>query len=109
MPVTQEVPIDDSPSQHTATAPGLAVSIGALAGVLILLCVRLDRAPWGGHLTNPDQLVWLLIGVPVLGVSLLTWAIKTLYVVGRERRWSWKIAGAPLIVLAGLVAGLLQA
>ncbi|MGW0247706.1 hypothetical protein ACWDYH_13825 [Nocardia goodfellowii] len=107
--MTQEAPINASPSQHTATAPGLAVSIGALAGVLILLCVHLDRAPWVGDLTNPDQLVWLLIGAPVLGVSLLVWAIKTLYVIGREHRWSWKIAGAPLIVLAGLVAGLLLA
>ncbi|MEU4838948.1 hypothetical protein [Nocardia testacea] len=56
-------------------------------------------------MTGPDQLVALLAGGLLLGVSLLVWAIKTLYLLGRERRWSWKIAVVPVIVLAGLAAG----
>ncbi|MGY4103236.1 hypothetical protein ACW2Q0_27300 [Nocardia sp. R16R-3T] len=40
----------------------------------------------------------------LLVVSLLAWAVK--YLLGREHRWSWKVATVPLVVLAGLVAGL---
>ncbi|WP_157181770.1 hypothetical protein [Nocardia testacea] len=56
-------------------------------------------------MTGPDQLVALLASGLLLGVSLLVWAIKTLYLLGGERRWSWKIAVVPVIVLAGLAAG----
>ncbi|MFI6309880.1 hypothetical protein ACIBEK_07060 [Nocardia fusca] len=56
-------------------------------------------------MTGPDQLVALGVGGLLLGVSLLVWVIKTLYLLGGERRWSWKVAVVPVVVLAGLVAG----
>ncbi|MFI6954342.1 DUF1109 domain-containing protein [Nocardia sp. NPDC050408] len=93
--------------QGAATAPGSIVLTGAIVGVAFLLCVHLDWAPFVGNLTGPDQLVVLVIGGVLLGVSLLRWAIKTLYLLGREHRWSWKVAAVPLIVVAGLVAGLI--
>ncbi|MGK8504769.1 hypothetical protein [Nocardia asiatica] len=89
----------------TATAPGPAVLTGTVIGVAVLLCVHLDRTPFAGNLTGPDQLVGLVGGGTLLGVCLLVWAIKTLYLVGRERRWSWKVAAAPLVVLAALAIG----
>ncbi|MGK8559358.1 hypothetical protein [Nocardia gipuzkoensis] len=92
--------------QHAATAPGFAVLMSSVLGVAAMLSVYFDRAPLIGSLTSADQLVWLVIGGIVLSVSLLVWAIKTLYLVGREHRWSWKVIAVPTVVLAGLVAGL---
>lgn len=76
-------------------------------GVAVLLCVHLEWSPFVGDLTVPDQLVGLVVGGILLSVSLPVWAIKTLYLVGRERRWSWKVVAVPVVVLAGLIAGLL--
>ncbi|WP_281876729.1 hypothetical protein [Nocardia sputorum] len=73
----------------------------------MLLCVHLEWSPFVGDPTVPDQLVGLVIGGILLSVSLPVWAIKTLYLVGRERRWSWKVVAVPVVVLAGLIAGLL--
>lgn len=80
--------------------------MSSVLGVAALLCVHFDRAPLIGSLTVADQLIWLVIGGIVLSVSLLVWAIKTLYLVGREHRWSWKVTAVPAVVLVGLVAGL---
>lgn len=92
--------------KDTATAPGSAVLTGAVLGVVVLLCVHLDWAPFVRDSNGPDQLAGLVAGGILLGVSLLVWAIKTLYLLGREHRWSWKVAAVPVVVLAGLVAGL---
>ncbi|MEV6324791.1 hypothetical protein AB0M45_26935 [Nocardia sp. NPDC051787] len=92
--------------QDAATAPGAAVVTGTVLGVVVLLCAHLDWAPFVGNSTGPDQLVGLVAGGILLGVSLLVWAIKSLYLLGRQRRWSWKVAAVPVVVLAGLVAGL---
>lgn len=83
------------------------VLTGTVVGVVLFLCVHLDRAPFVGNMTGPDRLVVLVTGGILLGVSLLGWAIKTLYLLGRERRWSWKVAAVPVVVVAGLVAGLI--
>ncbi|MEV4126766.1 hypothetical protein [Nocardia sp. NPDC049707] len=93
--------------QHAATAPGSLILTGTVVGVGFLLCVYHDRAPFVGNSTGPDRLVVLVIGGILLGVSLLGWAIKTLYLLGREHRWSWKVAAVPVVVLAGLVTGLI--
>ncbi|WP_416566426.1 hypothetical protein [Nocardia testacea] len=89
----------------TATAPGSVVLVGTALGVAVLTCVHLDWAPFVQNPTEPDQLVALLAGALLLGVSLPVWAIKALYLLGRERRWSWKVVVVPVIVLAGLVTG----
>ncbi|MFE7797633.1 DUF1109 domain-containing protein [Nocardia sp. NPDC057440] len=92
--------------QDAATAPGFAVLTSAALGVAVLLCVHVGWAPFIGDSTGADQFAGLVIGGIVLSTSLLVWAIKTLYLVGREHRWSWKVAAAPAIVLAGVVAGM---
>ncbi|MEV6275168.1 hypothetical protein [Nocardia sp. NPDC051832] len=93
--------------QDTATAPGRATLAGTFVAVVVLLFAHLGTAPGVGDLTGPDQLLGLVAGGLVLSISLSVWAIKTLYLVGRERRWSWQIASAPAVVFTGLVAGLI--
>ncbi|WP_330234509.1 hypothetical protein OHA40_10635 [Nocardia sp. NBC_00508] len=93
-------------AEGAATAPGFAVLASAVLAVAVLLCVHTDRAPFIGRFTIADQLIALVIGGIVLAGSLLVWAIKTLYLVGRERRWSWKVVLVPVVVLAGLMIGL---
>lgn len=72
----------------------------------VLLCVHFDWAPFVRNSTGPDQLIGMLSGGILVGASLLVWAIKSLYLLGREHRWSWKVAAVPAVALAGLVAGL---
>jgi hypothetical protein len=94
---------------HTDTAaepPGLVVLATALIGVAVLLFVHIDRIPFVGGSTGPDQLIGLLVGTVLLGPGLVVWAIKTLYLVGRERRWSWKVTAVPAVAVAGIVLGL---
>lgn len=79
---------------------------GAVLGVVVLMCVHLDWAPFVRNMTGPDQLLALVAGGILLGVCLLVWAIKSLHLLGSERRWSWKVAAVPVVVLAGLVAGM---
>ncbi|MGY5307219.1 hypothetical protein [Nocardia gipuzkoensis] len=69
------------------------------------MCVHLDWVPFVQNSTGPDQLVGLLIGGLLLSVCLLVWAVKTLYLLGRAHRWSWRVAAVPVVVLAGLVIG----
>ncbi|WP_433756381.1 hypothetical protein [Nocardia sp. CA-135398] len=83
------------------------VLIGTVVGVAVLLGVHLDWIPFVGNSTGPDRLVGLVIGGILLGVSLVGWAIKTLYLLGSVRRWSWKVAAVPVVVVAGVVAGLI--
>lgn len=73
---------------------------------MVLLCVHLDWAPFVKNLAGPDRLVGLVIGGLLLSGCLLVWAIKTLYLLGREHRWSWKVAAVPMVMFAGLAAGL---
>ncbi|MEV0367977.1 hypothetical protein [Nocardia fusca] len=92
--------------RDTATAPGFVVLTGTVLGVVVLMCVHLDWAPFVRNVTGPDQLVGLVAGGILLGVCLLVWAIKSLSLLGRERRRSGKVAAVPVVVLAGLVVGL---
>ncbi|MFD4294516.1 DUF1109 domain-containing protein [Rhodococcus sp. NPDC058532] len=84
-----------------ASPPGpvvLAVTVAAVAALTVLLA---DWWPGTRNLTDADR---FFFGAPILLVLLVTglvWAIKTLYVVGRDRRWSRWILAAPAAVLAG--------
>lgn len=86
-----------------ASPPGpvlLGVTVAAVAALVFLLA---DWWPGASNLTDADR---LFFGVPVVLVLLVTglvWAIKTLYVVGRDRRWSRWILAAPAVVIAGML------
>ncbi len=65
---------------------------------------------WPGASRGLDAFTNLLIMVGLGGLLLiagLVWAVKTLYLVGRDRRWSWWIVPAPAIVVAALLVILL--
>ncbi|MGK8525343.1 DUF1109 domain-containing protein [Nocardia asteroides] len=85
--------------------PGPIHLASTVVPVVVLVCLYYDWWPsrYGSFWVDP-----LLVGaasVLVLLVCGLVWAIRTLYVVGRDRTWSWRIAAAPalIIVVAGAV------
>jgi hypothetical protein len=97
--------VEPSVQQSTPSKPpGPVLLILTVTAVLVWICLRVNfwPSPFG-------QFAWLepfLAGLVVLLIFLalgLVWAYRTLRVVGRDRRWSWWILSAPLIVLAGAV------
>lgn len=77
----------------------LALTVSAL---VVLGCAILG---WGPPGDDP-----LLYGAPAglaLALAGLIWMIRTLHVVGENRRWSWWISAAPSAVAAAAVAILL--
>ncbi|AOD24492.1 hypothetical protein IM25_18115 [Rhodococcus sp. p52] len=89
------------PIGRPARPPGLIV-----AGASVLLCTGfvfalLDWWPGHGHTvdTFTNSMIVLAFGVLLVVVGLV-WAIKSAYVIGRDRRWSWWIAAAPIVVVA---------
>ncbi|TQF65237.1 DUF1109 family protein [Rhodococcus spelaei] len=54
-----------------------------------------------------DPLLFGGVALLALAVAGLIWAIRTLYVVGQDRRWSWWILPVPLAMISVLAIGLL--
>ena len=92
----------------SARPPGLVV-----AGFSVLLSAGIVFATvdwWPGKGRTVDDFTNLAVTV-VLGVLLLAvdlvWAIKSIRFVADHRRWSWKIATAPIVVIVAAALGLL--
>ncbi|MCM6773890.1 hypothetical protein NDR87_10455 [Nocardia sp. CDC159] len=85
--------------------PRIVVSVTAAIAVGVLLVCYYDRPPFGGDMTDADRLIGMAVGAIGLAVSVAVWAIKSLYVVGRQREWSWWVLGVPAVVVVGLVVG----
>ncbi len=86
--------------------PGPIVLAVTGIAVAVLVCIHYDWWPsrFGGW-RWADPLLFAGGAVLVLAVTGLVWAIRTLYVIGQDRRWSWWIAAAPAVVgVAALVA-----
>jgi hypothetical protein len=81
--------------------PGPILLTFVTAAVAVWVCVKRNwwPSPFGAH-TWADPLLAHLLVLVVLAVTGLVWAIRTLYVLGRDRRWSWWILPAPVLVLA---------
>ena len=93
------------PIRRPARPPGLIV-----AGASVLLCTGIVFALldwWPGHGNTVDaftnSMIVLVFGVLWVVVGLV-WVVKSAYVIGRDRRWSWWIAAAPIVVVAATVA-----
>lgn len=54
-----------------------------------------------------DPLLVSAAALVILVMVGLVWAIRTLYVVGQDRRWSWWILPAPLVVTAAVAVVML--
>ena len=104
-PVPRQPLVLRDPVGRPARPPGLIV-----AGLSVLLCTgfvfaRLDWWPGHGHTVDAftNSMVVLVFGVLLIVVGLV-WVVKSAYVIGRDRRWSWWIAAAPIVVIAATVA-----
>ncbi|WP_242676662.1 DUF1109 domain-containing protein [Rhodococcus sp. ABRD24] len=76
--------------------------------LLVLVCINYDWWPSRfGNRQWADPLLFGGVALLILAVAGLVWAIRTLYVVGQDRRWSWWILPAPLAVVGVLAIGLL--
>jgi hypothetical protein len=76
--------------------------------VLILLCIYYDWWPSRyGNSSWADPLLFGAVALLILAVTGLVWAIRALYVLGQDRRWSWWIAPAPAVVLLAVATMLL--
>ncbi|WP_164873412.1 DUF1109 domain-containing protein [Rhodococcus xishaensis] len=57
-------------------------------------------------MTGPDKLLYFAIGSLALSIAGLVWAVRTLYFVGRDRKWSLWVAAAPFVVISGVAIAL---
>ncbi|MET4046301.1 MULTISPECIES: DUF1109 domain-containing protein [unclassified Rhodococcus (in: high G+C Gram-positive bacteria)] len=77
----------------------------AFVTVAVIVWVCLDRNWWPspfGSYTWLDPLLAAMACVLIFLVTGLVWAIRTLYVLGRDQRWAWWVVPAPAVVLTGL-------
>ncbi|GAA4480157.1 hypothetical protein GCM10023094_26230 [Rhodococcus olei] len=89
------------PDRRAATPPGPVVLTVVVLAVAALVVLVSDWWPGSRNTTDFDRLFFGGVAVLVLLVTGLVWAIKALYVLGRDRTWSWWIAAAPAVVVAG--------
>lgn len=92
---------DSGATERPARPPGPIVLGVTVAAVAVLVLLFADWWPGSRNLTVADRLFFGGITAVVLLVTGLVWAIKTLYVVGRDRRWSWWIVASPAVVVVG--------
>ncbi len=99
----------DAQSVHRpAKAPGPILLVLTTVTVAVWLCLHYNfwPSPCGRH-TWADPLLAALAAVATFVVLATVWAIKTLYVVGQDQRWSWWILPAPVVVAAAAASMIL--
>lgn len=76
--------------------------------VLILVCSYYDWWPSRyGSSSWADPLLFGAAALLILAVVGPVWAIRTLYVIGADRRWSWWIVPAPTVVIVAVATVML--
>lgn len=88
--------------QEQAKPPGPILLSFTVVAVLVWICIQ--RNWWPSPFGRFAWLDPLLVGAATLFAFLvvgLVWAIRTLYVIGQDQRWSWWILPAPVVVLTG--------
>ena len=76
--------------------------------ILILVCIYYDWWPSRyGRSSWADPLLFGAASLLTLAVVGLVWAIRTLYVVGEDRRWSWWTVPAPAVALVAVATMIL--
>ncbi|WP_107984290.1 DUF1109 domain-containing protein [Rhodococcus sp. OK519] len=86
--------------------PGPIVAILTALPVGLLFCLHYGLWPSRfGSFQWAEPFLFFAGALLALGVLGLVWAIRTLIFVVEERRWSWWILLAPLIVLGAVVLG----
>ncbi|OZD44025.1 hypothetical protein CH252_23740 [Rhodococcus sp. 06-1477-1B] len=89
-------------SRKAAKPPGPILLVFTTIAAVTWVCVSRNwwPSPYGDP-TGPDQFLLGLIATVSLLIIGLIWAIRTLHVVGQDRRWSWWIVPAPIVVGIG--------
>ncbi|MFI6430342.1 DUF1109 domain-containing protein [Rhodococcus oryzae] len=99
---------DDVERDQRNKPPGPIVLAMTILSVAVLLCIHYDWQPASyGNLTGADHFFYGAPALLVLALTGLVWAIRTLYVVGEDRRWSWWIVAAPSVVIAAVAVGMI--
>ncbi|MFF0455424.1 DUF1109 domain-containing protein [Nocardia africana] len=81
--------------------PGSIATAGVVFSVAVLVCLYYDWWPSRfGSMRWADPLLAAAGALVLLAVAGLVWMIRTLYLLGRDRRWSWWVLPVPLTVLA---------
>jgi hypothetical protein len=76
--------------------------------LLILVCIYYDWWPSRyGTSSWADPMLFGAAALLILAALGLVWAVKTLYVIGQDRRWSWWIAAAPAVLLVAVATVML--
>ncbi|PPJ20146.1 DUF1109 domain-containing protein [Nocardia nova] len=84
-----------------AKPPGSITTVVAVLAVAVLVCLHYGWWPSRfGSMRWADPLLAGAAALVLLGIAGLLWAIRTLYLLGRDRRWSWWVLPVPLTVLA---------
>lgn len=84
-----------------AKPPGPIVAAAAVSAVAVLVCRYYGWWPSRfGSMRWADPLLAAAGALVLLAAAGVLWMIRTLYVLGRDRRWSWWVLPVPLTVLA---------
>lgn len=87
----------------SAKPPGRILLAFTVVPVLVLMCRHYGWWPSPfGDFRWLDPLLASAAALLILIVVGVVWAIRTLYVLGQDRRWSWWILPAPVVVGAAL-------
>jgi len=88
--------------------PGPILLAFTVFPVLVLLCRHYGwwPSPFGGFRWL-DPLLVSAAALLILAVVGLVWAIRTLYVLGQDRCWSWRILPAPIVVVGAVAVVML--
>ncbi|MFD0360996.1 DUF1109 domain-containing protein [Nocardia sp. GCM10030253] len=87
-------------ARRQSKPPGPRLGGFAALSIGVLVCLYYDWWPSRfGDLNWLDPLLCGGLALLVLTGSMLIWAIRTLYVLGYDRRWSWWIVPIPAVVL----------
>ncbi|RQO52768.1 DUF1109 domain-containing protein [Rhodococcus sp. KBW08] len=88
--------------------PGPILLAFTVVPVLVLLCVHYGWWPSPfGDFRWLDPLLVSAAALFILAVVGLVWAIRTLYVLGQDRCWSWWILPAPIVVVGAVAVVML--
>ncbi|MDZ7917305.1 MAG: hypothetical protein U5N21_13045 [Rhodococcus sp. (in: high G+C Gram-positive bacteria)] len=90
--------------RQAAKPPGPILLAFTTIAVVALVFMSMNRWPSPrGFFAWLDPLLVGAIAIVVLLTVGLVWAIRVLHVVGQDRRWSWWILPAPIVVCVGAV------
>ena len=107
MSTTKNDPVDGTDTR-LAKPPGPVLLGFTVATVLVLILLHYGWWPSPfGKFEWLDRRLYTIVALFVLIAVVLTWAIRSLIVVGVDKRWSWWIVPTPAVIAVAGAAVLL--